>query len=146
MTNRCSWSASCPVARSPSRVACAPVSSKSLAVFDKPDTPQGPTFPETLLISPARLEPGALAAVLQVARDACAAIGLVEGPVHVECKVNGSEAWFLELAARTIGGLCSRALRRDGGSLEDLVIRHALGPVAPAAAVRLRLRDDRPAC
>ncbi len=98
-----------------------------LAVFDKPDTPQGPTFPETLLVSPARLEPGALASVLQVARDACAAIGLVEGPVHVECKVNGSEVWFLELAARTIGGLCSRALRHDGGSLEDLVIRHALG-------------------
>jgi biotin carboxylase len=111
-----------------------------LAVFDKPDTPEGPTFPETLLISPARLEPVVLAAVLQVAQDACAAIGLVEGPVHVECKVSGSEVWFLELAARTIGGLCSRALRHDGGSLEDLVIRHALGlprrPAPPPAPPR----------
>ena len=34
----------------------------------------------------------------------------------------------LELAARSIGGLCSRALRFGAGvSLEQLIIRHALG-------------------
>jgi biotin carboxylase len=97
-----------------------------LAVFDKPDTPEGPHFPETLLISPARLEPDGLAAVVDVADRACAAVGLLEGPVHVECKINRSGVWFVELAARTIGGLCSRALRHDGASLEALVIHHAL--------------------
>lgn len=97
-----------------------------LAVFDKPDTPEGPHFPETLLISPARLEPDGLAAVVEVADRACAAVGLLEGPVHVECKINRSGVWFLELAARTIGGLCSRALRQDGVSLEALVIHQAL--------------------
>jgi formate-dependent phosphoribosylglycinamide formyltransferase (GAR transformylase) len=98
-----------------------------LAVFDKPDTPQGPTFPETLLVSPARLEPDSLARVVDVAGRACAAVGLVEGPVHVECKVEGSQVWFIELAPRTIGGMCSRAVESGGTSLEEVVIHHALG-------------------
>ncbi|MGI8753643.1 MAG: ATP-grasp domain-containing protein [Acidimicrobiales bacterium] len=102
-----------------------------VAVFDKPDTPPGPTFPETLLVSPARLSPGASERVVDVARCAAAATGLVEGPVHVECKVDGDQVWFLELAARTIGGLCGRALDRGGLSLEELVIRHALGLPSP---------------
>jgi hypothetical protein len=42
--------------------------------------------------------------------------------------VNEHGAWVVEVAARTIGGLCSRTLRFGAGiSLEELVIRHALG-------------------
>jgi biotin carboxylase len=103
-----------------------------LALFDKPDTPQGPTFPETLLVAPARLDRNATARVAATARDAVAAVGLREGPVHVECKVDGPAVWFLELAARTIGGRCARALDHGGVSLEELVIRHALGLPLPA--------------
>lgn len=103
-----------------------------LAVFDKPDNPEGPTFPETLLISPARLEPDALPRVVAVVEQALAAVGLVEGPVHVECKIDGSKVRFLELAARTIGGLCSRALAGDGTTLEAHVVRHALGMTLPS--------------
>jgi biotin carboxylase len=102
-----------------------------LTVFDKPDTPRGPTFPETLLISPARLERGVSERVVAVAERVVAAVGLAEGPVHVECKVDGDDVWFLELAARTIGGLCSRTLRAGGVGLEELVIRHALGLELP---------------
>lgn len=102
-----------------------------LAVFDKPDNPQGPTFPETLLVSPARLEPEALSRLMEAAQRAVAAIGVVDGPVHVECKVDDDDVWFLELAARTIGGLCSRALNHGGMSLEELVIRQALGLPTP---------------
>lgn len=102
-----------------------------LAVFDKPDTPQGPTFPETLLVSPARLGSDALDRVVEVAQRAVAATGLVEGPVHVECKVDGDEVWFLEIAARTIGGLCGRAVEHGGVTLEEVVIRHALGQAVP---------------
>jgi len=41
---------------------------------------------------------------------------------------------MLELAARSIGGLCSRAVRLPGGkSLEELVLANALGRPAPAA-------------
>jgi biotin carboxylase len=103
-----------------------------LAVFDKPDSPQGRTFPETLLVSPARLETHAFDRVVGIVERAVAAIGLVEGPVHAECKVEGNHVWFLELAARTIGGLCGRALAPGGVSLEELVIRHALGLSLPA--------------
>ncbi len=103
-----------------------------LAVFDKPDTPSGPTFPETLLITPARLAPALLDRVVAVVGAALAAVGLREGPVHVECKVDGNDVWFLELAARTIGGWCSRGLRPGGIALEELVIRHALGLGVPA--------------
>ena len=40
---------------------------------------------------------------------------------------------MLELAARSIGGLCSRALRFPGGkTLEELVLANALGQPAPA--------------
>ena len=103
-----------------------------VAMFDKPDTPSGPTFPETLLVSPARLDPQVRARVVEVVAGAVAAVGLMEGPVHIECKVDGAEVRFLELAARTIGGLCSRALGRGGVSLEELVIRHALSLPLPA--------------
>lgn len=102
-----------------------------LAVFDKPDTPSGPTFPETLLITPARLTSPMLNRVMAVVRGALDAVGLREGPVHVECKVDGDDVWFLELAARTIGGWCSRSLRPGGITLEELVIRHALGLSLP---------------
>ena len=41
---------------------------------------------------------------------------------------------MLELAARSIGGLCSRALRFPGGkTLEELVLASALGQPVPAA-------------
>lgn len=104
-----------------------------LAVFDKPDTPTGPTFPETLLISPGRLRRDVEAAVCGVVEQAAHAIGLTEGPVHAECKVDGDDIWFLELAARSIGGLCSRSLRIAGLRVEELVVRHALGLPVPSS-------------
>ena len=62
---------------------------------------------------------------------AVAAIGLLEGPVHAECKVDGSDICFIELAARSIGGLCSRSLTFGGLGYEELIIRHAIGAPLP---------------
>jgi biotin carboxylase len=60
--------------------------------------------------------------------DACAALGLREGPVHAELRIDNERLWMLELAARSIGGLCSRSLRFGVGvSLEEVIARHALG-------------------
>jgi hypothetical protein len=43
-------------------------------------------------------------------------------------RVNDDGVWIIEMAPRTIGGLCSRIFRyRAGVSLEELVLRHALG-------------------
>jgi AcrR family transcriptional regulator len=46
---------------------------------------------------------------------ACVALGLSEGPVHAELRVNDAGPWVLEVAARSIGGLCSRTLRFGTG-------------------------------
>jgi hypothetical protein len=56
------------------------------AVFDKPGMPDGPTFEETLLVSPSRLAAGTLAAAVRTAADAARALGLSTGPVHAELR------------------------------------------------------------
>jgi biotin carboxylase len=98
-----------------------------LAVFDKPDPLIGPYFEETIYVTPSRLPEQTLAVVADLTARACAAIGLVEGPVHAEVRIDGERAWVVEVAARSIGGLCARALRFGAGiSLEELILRHAL--------------------
>jgi biotin carboxylase len=106
------------------------------AVFDKPWTPEGPTFEETLLITPSRLPGPVLDGAISTAGRAARALGLTHGPIHAELRVGerggAPTPVMLELAARCIGGLCSRALRfGDGTSLEEMVLANALGQPAP---------------
>ena len=69
-----------------------------------------------------------LETITRLTAAAASALGLVEGPIHAELRIDGTRAWLLELAARSIGGLCSRSLRFGlGVSLEELILRHALG-------------------
>ena len=105
---------------------------RALAMFDKPDPLEGPYFEETIYVTPSRLPPGEQHAVEQCARDAARALGLSQGPIHAEFRINEHGVWPLEIAARPIGGLCARALRFLLGSekeligLEELLMRHAL--------------------
>src|SRR5450755_4063567 len=95
-----------------------------LAVFDKPDPPRGPYFEETLYVTPSRLPTAVQAEVEAVTARAARALGLREGPIHAELRVDGERVSVLELAARSSGGLCSRALRFGGGvSLEQVILR-----------------------
>jgi biotin carboxylase len=97
-----------------------------LALFDKPDPMDGPAFAETLFITPSRHPSPIQAAVVAAAQAASAALGLRDGPVHAEFRLDGSQVHLLEVAARTIGGLCSRTLSFGTGmSLEEIVLRHA---------------------
>ncbi len=100
-----------------------------LAAFDKPDAPQGPTFPETFLVAPARVPAATQAAAVEATEAACAALGLRHGPVHAEFRIDGAgRPWFLELAARTIGGRCAQLLHTaDGRPVEEALVRLALG-------------------
>jgi biotin carboxylase len=99
-----------------------------LAVFDKPDPLEGPYFEETLYVTPSRLSAPIKAEIEAVTARAAEALGLREGPVHAELRVDRGQVSVLELAARSIGGLCSRALRFGAGvSLEQVILRHALG-------------------
>jgi biotin carboxylase len=109
-----------------------------LAIFDKPATPEGPTFEETLLVTPSRLPRPVVADAVRTAGHAARALGLRTGPVHAEVRVTGTGAAMLELAARSIGGLCSRALQFPGGqSLEELILANALGepPLSPSQPI-----------
>ena len=100
-----------------------------LAVFDKPDPLDGPYFEETIYVTPSRHPSPTLAEVEKLTAVAAEALGLREGPVHAEMRIGATgELTILELAARSIGGLCSRSLRFGAGvSLEEVILRHALG-------------------
>jgi biotin carboxylase len=99
-----------------------------LAVFDKPDPLDGPYFEETIYVTPSRKPAVTLERVHRATAQAAAALGLTEGPIHAELRVTGEGVTVLELAARSIGGLCSRSLRFGlGVSLEEVILRHALG-------------------
>ncbi len=101
---------------------------KTLALFDKPDPLEGPFFEETLYITPSRLPDNVLEEIHKTTEEAATALGLQHGPIHAELRYNEKGAHLIELAARTIGGLCSRTLKFGTGiSLEELVIRHAIG-------------------
>ena len=99
-----------------------------LALFDKPDPLVGPFFEETIYVTPSRHPLPVQEQILQTAERSAVALGLREGPIHAELRVNERGTWPLEVAARSIGGLCSRTLRfGTGASLEELILRHALG-------------------
>jgi biotin carboxylase len=104
----------------------------TLALFDKPDPLEGPFFEETIYVTPSRLPGEVQKAIARTTAEACLALGLREGPVHAELRVNEDGPWIIEVAARSIGGLCSRTLRFGTGmSLEELILRQALGmPIA----------------
>jgi biotin carboxylase len=111
---------------------------RTLALFDKPDPLDGPFFEETIYVTPSRLPDSAQAAVRECAARAAAALGLSEGPVHAELRLardaSGRDvAWIIEVAARSIGGLCSRTLSFGTGmSLEEIILRHALALPIPS--------------
>jgi biotin carboxylase len=104
----------------------------TLAWFDKPDPLDGPYFEETIYVTPSRLPKPTQEEIRHAVQRACRLAGLVTGPVHAEMRVNAEGVWLLEVAARSIGGLCGTALNHVLGiTLEELILRHALNePVA----------------
>jgi biotin carboxylase len=94
----------------------------TLALFDKPDPLDGPYFEETIYVTPSRLPQSAQRAISEAAQSAARALGLSSGPVHAELRLNDAGAWIVEVAARSIGGLCSSTLRfGEGISLEEII-------------------------
>lgn len=101
---------------------------KVLTLFDKPDPLDGPFFEETIYVTPSRLPENAQQEIAHCVSVAAASIGLREGPVHAELRVNEQGPWMLEIAGRSIGGLCSTVLEFGSGiCLEELILRHAIG-------------------
>ena len=103
-----------------------------LAVFDKPNQSDGPFFEETIYVTPSDCSKQDLRRIRRSVRSAITALGLINGPIHVECRVTPEHVYVLEVAARPIGGLCSRTLRfskfgKHWSSLEEVLLRHAIG-------------------
>jgi biotin carboxylase len=109
-----------------------PGAAEVLAVFDKPDPLVGPYFEETVYVTPSRLDARTLDHVATLTGRAVDAVGLTSGPIHAELRISGDDVWVIEIAARSIGGLCARTLRFGAGiALEELILRDALGmPIA----------------
>jgi ATP-grasp domain-containing protein/L-aminoacid ligase-like protein len=109
------------------------------AIFDKPDPLDGPFFEETIYVTPSALPSEVQHDIGHEVQRAAAALGLVHGPVHAECRLTPAGPVMLEVAARPIGGLCARVLRfvpptaltgpadGDEHSLEELLLRHTIG-------------------
>ena len=107
-----------------------------LAIFDKPDPLDGPFYEETIYVPPSRLGVEATEWIVECTRQAIAAYDLRTGPVHAELRWYAGEAWLLEVAARTIGGECSKLLRFGAGhGLEELVLTAAMGQMLSEALV-----------
>ncbi len=110
-----------------------------LALFDKPDPLDGPFFEESIYVTPSRLPRETQAALTDCVARAVRALGIERGPVHAELRIDGQVPWVIEVAARPIGGLCSRALRfGDDVSLEELILRQAVGLETAALAREAR--------
>ncbi len=104
-----------------------------LALFDKPDPLDGPFFEETIYVTPSRLPEATQAAIAKCTAKAAAALGLREGPVHAELRVNEDGPWMVELAGRSIGGLCSTILQFGTRMcLEEIILRQAIGLEIPS--------------
>jgi biotin carboxylase len=108
-----------------------------LALFDKPDPLDGPYFEETIYATPSHLPDHMQQVVARTVDDACRAAGLVTGPVHAEMRINANGVFLLEIAPRSIGGLCGQVIEYALGiSLEELVLCHALRQPLPLRTQR----------
>jgi biotin carboxylase len=97
-------------------------------IFDKPDPLEGPFFEETIYLTPSSLPASSQHAIVEQIGKAARALGLRHGPVHAECRLGEGGIFVLEIAARPIGGLCSKVLRFENGEpLEEILLRHAAG-------------------
>ena len=105
-----------------------------LACFDKPDPLDGPYFEETIYVTPSRHPRQQQQALARVVEQAAAALSLRDGPIHAELRMGSGGAVVIEVAARSIGGLCSRVFEASATNLEALLVAQAVGLPRPAMA------------
>src|SRR5207245_10339845 len=75
-----------------------------LAIFDKPDPLNGPFFEETIYVTPSRLPGERQDEIRATSARAAQALGLTDGPIHAELRLNDGGTWMLDGPARRIGG------------------------------------------
>lgn len=103
-----------------------------LAIFDKPDPLEGPYFEETIYVTPSRQPETTLKTVHETLASLVRVLGIEQGPIHAEFRINDTGVHVIEISLRSIGGLCGQLLETGLGiSIEELIVRLALGEIQP---------------
>ncbi len=101
---------------------------ETICIFDKPEPMEGPYFEEVYFVTPSTVDNDVQKKIQESVLKACRAYGLEMGPIHAEVRVNNSEVWILEVAARSIGGDCARLFQlATNSSLEEFVLCKSAG-------------------
>ena len=87
---------------------------RTLAILDKPDPLVGPYFEETMFVTPSRLSPDVQDRIEEVVARVTALVGLREGPIHAELRVNEQGVWPIEIAHRERSVDCAPACSATG--------------------------------
>jgi hypothetical protein len=104
--------------------------SQWVGIVDKPIPLEGPTFEETIYITPTREPPVLQAEIKTMVEQGARALGLTWGAFHAEARITSNGPVLLEIAGRPIGGVCSRLHTYCLGSdYNELIVRAALGEV-----------------
>ena len=112
-----------------------------LAIFDKPRPLVGPYFEETIYLLPSAANAGLQQQMEDLVIRSVVALGIDVGAFHAEVRVEGyvasekvghptsnTKVFLIELAARSIGGKCSKSLRfKNGRTLEEVLLARQLG-------------------
>ncbi len=100
-----------------------------LVIFDKPEPMQGPYFEESIYLMPADITNDQASRISGAVTEAVSHLDLVAGAFHAEVRIgNSGEIFIIEIAARSIGGKCSRSVRfSNGRSLEEMILASQLG-------------------
>lgn len=99
-----------------------------IGMFDKPNPLEGPTFEETIYVTPSREREDVQQAVQQEVTKGVRALGLHMGAIHAELRITPEGPRLLEIGARPIGGACARAhIYCLGLDYHSLVFASALG-------------------
>ena len=109
---------------------------RTITIFDKPSDLSGPTFPESIYVTPSSLASETQQRIKAAVRRAAEAIELRDGPIHAELRLGGVEPIVIDLAARSIGGLCGRTLESVSG--------HTVAEVVLAGLCQIPLSDSAP--
>lgn len=103
-----------------------------LCLFEKPRPLHGPYFEETIYVTPGQLPDEQRRRAEALAVRAARALGLRNGFAHCEIRLSSTGVFVLEVAARVIGGACSRVLGYAiGEDIHACIVRVALGDVFP---------------
>lgn len=101
---------------------------KLLAFFEKPTPLVGPFFAESIYITPAQLDHRTQHTALEMIDRARRGLEIKTGPIHAEIRIDDlGRIYLIEIAGRSIGGRCSRAIPFKGDvNLEELILAEAL--------------------